>query len=136
MEELFSTSEAETLAAGASLAARLAAGDLVLLSGPLGAGKTTLVRGIVAALGHTSIVRSPTYNLLQTFDTEPPVMHADLYRVTSHEGLGIEDYLETHLCLVEWPDRAATLAELSTAWRIGIEFFDGGRKIVVQPPGA
>jgi len=51
------------------------------------------------------VVRSPTFNLMQTFDTEPPVLHVDLYRVASHAGLGIEDYLETHVCLIEWADR-------------------------------
>lgn len=128
--------EAATRALGASLVVRLRAGDVVFLKGELGAGKTTLVRGLIEALGHTGPVRSPTFNLLQTFDTEPPVMHADLYRVTTHKGIGIEDYLETHLCLIEWPDRAVGLVPDDTAWTVDIAFAEPGRTATVTPPTA
>jgi tRNA threonylcarbamoyladenosine biosynthesis protein TsaE len=127
-------SEVETRALGASLVSRLKAGDVVFLKGELGAGKTTLVRGLVEALGHVGPVRSPTFNLVQTFDTVPPVMHADLYRLTTHKGIGIEDYLETHLCLIEWPDRAAGLVPEGTAWTIEIAFAGTGRTATVTPP--
>ena len=126
--------EAATRALGASLVARLRAGDAVFLKGELGAGKTTLVRGLVEALGFSGPVRSPTFNLLQTFDTDPPVMHADLYRVGSHKGIGIEDYLETHLCLIEWPDRAIGLVPEDTAWHVEIVFAGKGRTATVTPP--
>ncbi|MEX2244565.1 MAG: tRNA (adenosine(37)-N6)-threonylcarbamoyltransferase complex ATPase subunit type 1 TsaE [Fimbriimonadaceae bacterium] len=128
--------EAATRALGAELSKRLKPGDVVLLSGELGAGKTTLVRGLLEALGHESAVRSPTYNLVQTFDTDPPVMHADLYRVASHKGIGIEDYLETHLCLIEWPDRAAGLVPEGGAWLVHIAFAESGRTATVAPPSA
>ena len=68
----FST-EAELSAYGAELVGGLSAGDLVLISGPLGAGKTTLVRAMLRSLGWTESVRSPTYNLLHTYATIPPV---------------------------------------------------------------
>ncbi len=118
----------------AEVAPQLAAGDVVLLDGPLGAGKTTWVRGLLAALGFDGPVRSPTFNLIQTFETDPPVMHADLYRVKSYEGIGLEDYLETHLCLIEWPDRAEGLVDPASCWRLHIDFADGGRQASLTLP--
>jgi tRNA threonylcarbamoyladenosine biosynthesis protein TsaE len=126
--------ESATRALGASLVGRLKAGDVVFLEGELGAGKTTLIRGLVEALGHTGPVRSPTFNLVQTFDTVPPVMHADLYRLTTHKGIGIEDYLESHLCLIEWPDRAVGLVPEGTAWTVEIAFAGAGRTATVTTP--
>ena len=121
-------------ALGAELVGGLGVGDVVLLEGPLGAGKTTLVRGMLAGLGHREPVRSPTFNLIQTFDTELPVMHADLYRVKGWQGIGIEDYLDSHLCLIEWPDRAVGLVELGSAWRVAIEFSGEGRVVTIESP--
>ncbi|MFI5385890.1 MAG: tRNA (adenosine(37)-N6)-threonylcarbamoyltransferase complex ATPase subunit type 1 TsaE [Fimbriimonadales bacterium] len=123
-------------ALGAELGRSWKAGDVVLLEGPLGAGKTTLVRGLLENLGVKEPVRSPTYNLLQVFETDPPVLHADLYRVKSHAGIGIEDYLETHLCLIEWPDRAVGLVRPDEAWRIDIEFASEGREITIIAPAS
>jgi tRNA threonylcarbamoyladenosine biosynthesis protein TsaE len=128
--------EAAMRAFGASLGRRLSAGDTVLLFGELGAGKTTLVRGLLEGLGYGGPVRSPTFNLVQTFETAPPVMHADLYRVGSYSGIGLEDYLETHLCLIEWPDRAAGLVDFDLCWRVGIEFDGSGRTVTVLEPKA
>lgn len=121
-------------ALGAELAHRFAAGDVVFLHGDLGAGKTTLVRGLLNALGFDGPVRSPTFNLVQTFATQPPVMHADLYRVPSYEGIGLEDYLDTHLCLIEWPDRAAGLIDDAKCWHVRIDFVDEGRRVEIQSP--
>lgn len=120
---------------GSSLVGRFQAGDVVFLSGDLGAGKTTLVRGILAALGWNQEVRSPTFNLLHTYpNLSPPVVHADLYRVASWQGIGIEDHLDSHLCLIEWPDRATGLVGEGQAWRIEIEFEDEGRLVKVWEP--
>ena len=121
-------------ALGASLARELQAGSVVLLSGPLGAGKTTFVRGLLEKLGVTEPIRSPTFNLLQAFDTRPPVLHVDLYRVASHAGLGIEDYLDTYVVLIEWPDRAHGLVEDEAAWRVDIRFEPLGRSVQIIPP--
>ena len=118
----------------ASLASELRAGDVVLLSGPLGAGKTTWVRGFLAGLGYEKAVRSPTFNLVQFFDTNPPVMHSDLYRLKSYEGIGLEDYLDTHVCLIEWPDRAVGLIDPNHCWRLSIEFDGDGRRVSLTPP--
>jgi tRNA threonylcarbamoyladenosine biosynthesis protein TsaE len=122
------------LALGASLYSRLATGNVVLLYGVLGAGKTTLVRGYLKASGVSGPVRSPTYNLIQLFATQPPVMHADLYRVTGVHGLGIEEYLESHVCFIEWAERAPELADLSSVWTIDISIADDAREVEIREP--
>jgi tRNA threonylcarbamoyladenosine biosynthesis protein TsaE len=130
----FLPNESATRDLGASLAPRLVAGDVVLLSGELGAGKTTLVRGLLVALGVAEPVRSPTFNLIQVFSTTPPVVHADLYRLKSAEGLGLEDYLDTHILLIEWPDRARNFFRTERCWNVGIEAQDEGRRATITPP--
>lgn len=119
---------------GAELVGRLMAGDVVELSGELGAGKTTLVRGYLEAAGWEGTVRSPTFNLLQVFEVSPPVVHADLYRVTGVAGIGLEDYLDTHILFVEWPDRAASLLGGMATWKIAIDFEGSGRSVTILPP--
>ena len=105
MRVFVSESEADTEAIGAQLAQEAQAGDVVLLFGTLGAGKTVLVRGFLRQLGFDGVVRSPTFNLVQTFATNPPVVHADLYRLMSPDGIGLEDTLDSHISLIEWPER-------------------------------
>ena len=113
-----STSTEETIARGRELARRLRAPVLVLLSGELGAGKTTLAKGIISGLGvaREEDVTSPTFTLVHLFrgpEGQPKVYHVDLYRVSdrhSLETLGLEDILdEPAVVLVEWPDRLAAL---------------------------
>jgi len=94
---------------GAAIAGGLRAGDAVALWGDLGAGKTTLARAILRALGVTEEVPSPTFTLVQSYDTLPPVAHFDLYRLKSAREmaeLGFDDALEDGAVLVEWPERA------------------------------
>ena len=95
---------------GEALGRRLLGGALLYLSGDLGAGKTTLAGGILRGYGHVGRTKSPTYNLVETYDTpHGPAYHFDLYRLNSPEelgSLGFRDYLsEGVLCLVEWPER-------------------------------
>lgn len=134
MTPFLAPDEAATRALGAALARQLVAGDVVLLYGELGAGKTTLVRGLLEALGEKGHVRSPTFNLIQTFETTPPVMHSDLYRVSTIAGIGIEDYLESHICLIEWAEKAEGLVPDASAWHIRIEFAAEGRAITIETP--
>lgn len=110
------------------------AGDIVLLHGELGAGKTTFVRGALAELGITEGVRSPTFNLLQVFETTPPVLHADLYRLTAAQGIGLEDYLESHLCFVEWPEHGADILDPETSWNVTISTIPEGRRVQISRP--
>lgn len=126
--------ESATRALAAELAQTLGPGDAVLLEGELGAGKTTFARGLLAALGWTGDVRSPSFGLILTYPTKPPVLHADLYRVASAEGLGLEDDLPTHLALIEWPDRLNGLLDPHDCWRVLLEFAGDARRATVTPP--
>jgi tRNA threonylcarbamoyladenosine biosynthesis protein TsaE len=121
-------------ALGGQLATQWKAGEAVRLIGPLGAGKTTLVRGVLEGLGYDGPVRSPTFNLIQIYETQPPVLHADLYRLKSAAGLGLEDYESSHLLLVEWPDRMDDLFPPESAWTVAIEIVGEGRRVTVDPP--
>jgi tRNA threonylcarbamoyladenosine biosynthesis protein TsaE len=102
--------EAATVAAGKALGAQLRAGMTVFLEGTLGAGKTTITRGILQAFGHSGAVKSPTYTLVEPYDQLSPILyHFDLYRLGDPEELeymGIRDYFsEQAICLVEWAER-------------------------------
>jgi tRNA threonylcarbamoyladenosine biosynthesis protein TsaE len=106
----FLKDEAATVAAGYALGQRLSAGMTVFLEGTLGAGKTTLTRGILHSLGHSGAVKSPTYTLVEPYEQlSILVYHFDLYRLGDPEELeymGIRDYFsEQSLCLVEWAER-------------------------------
>ena len=95
---------------GARLAAVLAPGDVVLLTGDLGAGKTTLARAVIAKMCGVGDAPSPTYTLVQIYDTTDgaELWHADLYRIeeaSELDELGLEDAFDDAVCLVEWPDR-------------------------------
>jgi tRNA threonylcarbamoyladenosine biosynthesis protein TsaE len=126
--------------AGAALAAVLKAGDVVTLTGPLGAGKTTLARGVLAALGHEGEVPSPTFAIMQPYDaTRVPIGHADLYRLedpSELEELGLEDQLLDGALLVEWPERAGEAA-WPQALRLSLQPRpDGRRALTWRVPGA
>lgn len=106
--------EQATEGVGAQLAAAVAGQGamVVTLSGDLGAGKTTLVRGLLRALGHSGSVKSPTYTLIEPYEMATgTVLHLDLYRLAGAsdlEGLGLREQLDdTTLVLIEWPERAA-----------------------------
>lgn len=101
--------EAETAAFGAKLANALRAGDVVRLEGPLGAGKSTLARGLIRAASGAHDVPSPTFTLVETYDTDDAaIWHFDLFRLEDRNEiweLGLEDALETGIALIEWPER-------------------------------
>jgi tRNA threonylcarbamoyladenosine biosynthesis protein TsaE len=115
MEVVETSSAAETEALGARIAERLGPGDVVLLSGDLGAGKTTLVRGACRALGVTGPVTSPTFTIGQRYEGgRLPISHLDLYRLQTLEGEDpalLDDYLANGgVAFIEWP--AAGAAQL------------------------
>jgi tRNA threonylcarbamoyladenosine biosynthesis protein TsaE len=130
--QIFVPDEEAMLTLGEQLAKVLRQGDLVLFEGNLGAGKTTLIRGILAGLGWKEPVRSPTYNIFSPYGTDPPVVHADLYRLADARGTGIEDYLDSHLCLIEWPDALASLVRLEECPRVQITTEGTGRRVTLS----
>ena len=123
----------ETL--GERIAARLRPGDVVALSGPLGSGKTTLARSIIAALGHRGEVPSPTFTIVETYELEPPLVHADFYRLErpqEAEELGLDDYREGAALIAEWPERAGGFAHEPGCLSVALEVADHGRKAIVE----
>lgn len=107
--------ETATTALGARLAPLLRPGDAVMLSGPLGMGKSTLARGLIRALTRPDEdVPSPTFTLVQFYESDPPVAHFDLYRLTRPEEaweIGLEDALDRGAVLVEWAERLGALLD-------------------------
>jgi tRNA threonylcarbamoyladenosine biosynthesis protein TsaE len=112
---MLTRSAAETEAAGAELAGGLAPGDVALVEGELGAGKTTMIRGACRALGVTEPVQSPTYTIGRTYAGRVPVSHLDLYRLGTLAGEDpalLDDYLTPDaIAFVEWPAVAERAVE-------------------------
>jgi tRNA threonylcarbamoyladenosine biosynthesis protein TsaE len=130
--------ERATARLGARLAAAARAGDVIALSGPLGVGKTALARGFIAALGHDGEVPSPTFAIVQPYDSlDPAVWHVDLYRIEDSAEiaeLGL-DAAADGVMLVEWPERAGTDA-WPDALGLSLEFGRNGDRILTAevPP--
>ena len=123
---LASGSPDDTARLGAVLASRLTPGDMVVLRGDLGAGKTTLARAVARALGVEGPVTSPTFTLAQRYRGRVPILHIDAYRLTGadDEELGLLlDGAEDAVTLVEWPD---ALAEALPGARVTVEIAHGG----------
>ena len=100
---------ADLLGLASRLAAVICAGDVVALSGDLGAGKTSFARGVLRGLGYIGEVPSPTFTLVQHYDTVPEVWHVDLYRLSSAEEADSLGLWETDAALlIEWPERLGT----------------------------
>jgi tRNA threonylcarbamoyladenosine biosynthesis protein TsaE len=137
------TSAAQTEALGAKLAAGLAAGDVVLVEGELGAGKTTFVRGACRALGVESPVTSPTFTIGQRYPAPVPIAHLDLFRIadlSDEDPEMLADYLGPDtIAFVEWADGAAgeIAAVARVAARVRIEHAGGNaRAVVIELLGA
>jgi tRNA threonylcarbamoyladenosine biosynthesis protein TsaE len=123
-------------ALGRRIAAKLRPGDVVALSGDLGAGKTTLSRAILAAAGHAGEVPSPTFTIIETYvRTDPPIVHADFYRLddpSELEEIGLDDYREGAALLAEWPDRAGGFAHEPACLSVELENGGEGRRAIVE----
>lgn len=125
----------DTEARAAGLAAALKPGDVLLLSGPLGAGKTCFTRGLAAGLGlDPGKVLSPTFQLVRELrGGRLPLFHVDLYRLEGPdvvERLGLEEYFDADgVTVVEWPERLGRLGP-SGCWRVGLEPRDDGARLV------
>ncbi|PZT87205.1 MAG: tRNA (adenosine(37)-N6)-threonylcarbamoyltransferase complex ATPase subunit type 1 TsaE [Citromicrobium sp.] len=122
---------------GRRIGDRLRAGDIVALSGGLGAGKTTLARAIIAALGHEGEVPSPTFTIVETYDhLRVPLVHADFYRLehpSEAQEIGLDDYREGAALLAEWPDHAGGFDHEPTCLSIALETVGDGRQAIVKP---
>lgn len=137
-------SAAETQSVGADLAGTLRGGDVVLLRGDLGAGKTTLAQGIARGLGVVGPVQSPTFTLIAEYPASRlgprgQFVHVDLYRLDGEAELstiGLDEYLDCPTCVtvVEWPDRAEALL-FPPHWSVWLETTgDEARRITIQEP--
>ena len=124
---------------GAAIANRLQSGDVVALTGNLGAGKTTLARAILAALGHVGEVPSPSFAILEPYLSPPlrlPAVHADFYRLAHPSELaelGLEEWREDGVLLAEWPDHAGGFGDEPGCLGIALEIVGNGRAAIVQP---
>ena len=132
--------EAATLAFGRDLAKVLRVGDVVTLSGALSAGKTTLVRGLLKALGHAGEVPSPSFAIVQPYESlKLPVWHVDLYRIDDPSDLvelGLDDIRADGVLIVEWPENGD-----ASAWpeALGLSLIvgeDGERALTANVPSA
>ena len=133
-------SAADVERGGAQLAAVLRPGDVLLLEGELGAGKTTLARGLLRGLGLAGEAPSPTFAIVQGYeppDVSLPIAHVDLYRLDDPEDvteLGLDDWLADGALMIEWPDRLAGRFD-RIALKLTIEFApDGGRLLTAHVP--
>jgi tRNA threonylcarbamoyladenosine biosynthesis protein TsaE len=125
--ELVTRSPDETEAAAARLARHVGRGDLLLLSGEMGAGKTTFVRGLARGMGIEDDVISPTFQLVRVYAGSVQLAHADLYRLTDASDLadlGLDELLDRGAVVVEWGDRLVD----PDATRVHLDVLDQGRR--------
>ncbi|HQE22802.1 MAG TPA: tRNA (adenosine(37)-N6)-threonylcarbamoyltransferase complex ATPase subunit type 1 TsaE [Syntrophomonadaceae bacterium] len=133
--------EEDMIRLGMSLASLLKGDEIIYLQGELGAGKTTLVRGILKGLGFEGRVTSPTFTLMNVYDSHPPVYHCDFYRLEGGDltDLGLEDYLgKKGITIIEWPEIGASDLP-QDALIINIELVDGDydreRMVMIRASG-
>ncbi|MBJ9974812.1 tRNA (adenosine(37)-N6)-threonylcarbamoyltransferase complex ATPase subunit type 1 TsaE [Pseudomonas sp. S75] len=137
---LFLADEPATVAFGATLARITGGHGVIFLEGDLGAGKTTLSRGLIRGLGHSGAVKSPTFTVVEPYEIgDIRAFHFDLYRLVDAEELefmGIRDYFEGDpLCLFEWPQKGAGVLPKPDL-TITISPQAGGRSLNLSPQGA
>jgi tRNA threonylcarbamoyladenosine biosynthesis protein TsaE len=132
----------ESHALGEWLARVVRPGDVIALSGPLGAGKTSIARGLLAGLGLREEAPSPSFAIVQPYappETRLPVLHVDLYRIddpAEAEELGLDEARWDSLLVVEWPERLGAEAWPDALWLTLSPDPDGGRALTVVVPAA
>lgn len=123
---------------GQAIADNLRAGDVVALSGGLGAGKTTLARAIIAGLGHEGEVPSPSFAIVECYDPPTvrlPLVHADFYRLSNPAEaaeIGLDDYRQGAALVAEWPDHAGGFTHEPGCLSVTLEIADEGRIAIVE----
>lgn len=130
-------SSEEMVSLGIEIAKTIQGVERIYFSGDLGAGKTTLIRGILRGLGYSGAVKSPTFSLLEPYpDLQPPVYHFDLYRLQKAEELEYlgwrEYFLKQNLCLLEWPSRATGILPIPDL-NVIIRKTGEGRVVQLEP---
>jgi tRNA threonylcarbamoyladenosine biosynthesis protein TsaE len=133
MIEVESSSPEETERLAAALAAELEPGDLVTVSGELGSGKTTFVRGAARALGVEGPVTSPTYTIGHLYEGRVPISHLDLYRfegMSDAEWGDLESYFQNTIAFVEWPEAGAAFLPPARAV-VGLRHLGGKHRLIV-----
>lgn len=131
--------EAATEAAGALLAAELRAGDVIALSGPLGAGKTCFTRGLIGALGFSGDVPSPSFGIVIPYappEVGIPLWHVDLYRIENPDDIdefGLDDARADTVLVIEWPERLGERL-WHDALRIDLSVESDGRRLTATIP--
>ena len=133
----FLPAETDTDRLAVWFAQRLQAGDCLLREGPIGAGKSHLARAFIRArLGRMEDVPSPTFTLVQTYQADVDIWHADLYRLSHVDEvaeLGLEEAFDSAICLIEWPDRLGGYAPKS-AIRLTLSSEGEGRRVLISAP--
>jgi tRNA threonylcarbamoyladenosine biosynthesis protein TsaE len=123
---------------GAAIAAALRPGDVVALSGDLGAGKTTLARAVIAALGHAGEIPSPSFAIVELYEppgVRLPLVHADFYRLADPaeaDEIGLDDYRDGAALLAEWPEHAGGFANEPGCLSVALEAVGEGRIAIVE----
>ena len=123
---------------GRAIANELRAGDVISLSGDLGAGKTTLARAIIRGCGFEGEVPSPTFTIIECYDppaVKLPLVHADFYRLErppEAQEIGIDDYREGAALIAEWPEKAGGFAQEPACLSVTLEFAEEGRSAIVE----
>ncbi|CDO33988.1 MULTISPECIES: tRNA (adenosine(37)-N6)-threonylcarbamoyltransferase complex ATPase subunit type 1 TsaE [Novosphingobium] len=123
---------------GRAIAVKLQVGDVIALEGGLGAGKTTLARAVIAGLGHTGEVPSPSFAIVELYEpplVRLPLVHADFYRLahpSEAEEIGLDDYREGAAMIAEWPDHAGGFAHEPGCLSVTLEIADEGRIAIVE----
>ena len=123
---------------GSAIAGKLRPGDVVALSGPLGAGKTTLARAIIAALDYGHEVPSPSFAIVELYEPPAirlPLVHADFYRLARPEEaveLGLDDYRTGAVLIAEWPENAGGFAHEPACLSVELEIAEEGRRAIVE----